>query len=197
MCDSIATSWFDLSPPSTSAQRFACEPLATTETGALDPHALFERHGPLVYRRALCILGDAADAEEATQEVFIRALGAVESFDPRSRVSTWLYRITTNYCLNFIRNRARRRELWADHLEASDTPTSTAAHVEKMVVMRRLLAAADERGARAALHVLVDGMSHSEAAVHLGVSKRTVGNLLDRFTRWARDYLTDTVDSSL
>ena len=41
---------------------------------------LFARHGPLVYRRALQLMGSAADAEEATQEVFIRAAAAIDGF---------------------------------------------------------------------------------------------------------------------
>ena len=73
---------------------------------------LYRRYGPLVYRRALKILGNAAEAEEATQEIFIRAFKGIDKFDERSKLSTWLFRITTNYCLNSIRDRARRRDLW-------------------------------------------------------------------------------------
>jgi RNA polymerase sigma-70 factor (ECF subfamily) len=53
------------------------------------------------------------------------------------------------------------------------------------VHLRRLLAEADEQQARAAIYVYLDGMSHEEAAAVLGVSKRTVGNLIDRFLAWA------------
>ena len=49
-----------------------------------------------------------------------------------------------------------------------------------------LLRDAEPQQAQAALHVHVDGMSHAEAAKVLGVSRRTVGNLLERFTAWAR-----------
>jgi len=47
--------------------------------------ALFDRYSPLVYRRALSILGTPADAEEATQEIFIRALRKRDQFERRSR----------------------------------------------------------------------------------------------------------------
>ena len=49
-----------------------------------------------------------------------------------------------------------------------------------------LLAEADEKQAQAAVYVYLDGMSHEEAAELLGVSKRTVGNLIDRFVAWAQ-----------
>ena len=52
--------------------------------------------------------------------------------------------------------------------------------------MRTLLQEADEEQAKAAVYVYIDGMSQNEAADLLGVSRRTVGNLLDRFNGWAR-----------
>ena len=53
-----------------------------------DARAFFNQYGPMVHRRALSILGNDADAQEATQEVFIRALSGLESFDPRASLST-------------------------------------------------------------------------------------------------------------
>mgnify|MGYP002039627392 CR=1 FL=1 len=66
--------------------------------------SLFRDYGPLVHRRALRILGNSADAEEATQEIFIRVINGIERFDGRSQLSTWLFQITTNLCLNRIRD---------------------------------------------------------------------------------------------
>lgn len=139
----------------------------------------------MVFRRALRIMGNVADAEEATQEVFIRAFKALEGFDPRAQHSTWLYRITTNYCLNQMRNRGRRGEL-LDAREAEVPKGQIPSDPEKLALMRDLLARADERQAQAALLVFVDGLSHDEAAVILEVSRRTVGNLCQRFVDWAR-----------
>jgi RNA polymerase sigma-70 factor (ECF subfamily) len=66
-------------------------------------------------------------------------------------------------------------------------PRGTEARIspEEMLLMRRLLAEADERCATAALYVFVDGMSHAETAKILGVSKRTVGNLIQSFRDFA------------
>ena len=148
---------------------------------------LFEQHGPRVYRRAVRLLGNPADAEEATQEIFIRALGAAQGFRHQSQLTTWLYQITTNYCLNLIRDRSRRAELHEEHVAplGDDSSKADPARPEDLVLIRKLLAAADERQAAAAVYVFVDGMSHEEAAEVLGVSKRTVGNLLERFQAWA------------
>jgi RNA polymerase sigma-70 factor (ECF subfamily) len=148
---------------------------------------LFDQHGPRVYRRALRLLGNPADAEEATQEIFIRAFRSAEGFRHQSQLTTWLYQITTHYCLNLIRDRTRRAELHEEHVApmADDTEKTAPAHPDDLVLLRRLLSAADERQAAAAVYVFLDGMSHEEAAEVLGVSKRTVGNLLERFQAWA------------
>src|ERR1700712_1333946 len=80
-------------------------------SASLDPGELFRQHGPMVYRRALRLLSRPEDADEATQEVFLRVMRSVDGFEGRSGITTWLYQITTHYCLNLIRDRGRRRQL--------------------------------------------------------------------------------------
>ena len=143
---------------------------------------LFQAHGPAVMRRALRLLGNTADAEEATQEIFIRALRGANAFEGRAQATTWLYRITTNHCLNLIRDRARRTQLDEERLpDPKDESHDGRAPADQIALLRRVMAAADPREAQAAIYVYVDGASHEEAAELLEVSKRTVGNLLERF----------------
>lgn len=68
---------------------------------------MIKHHGSQMYSVALRIVGDADEAEEAVQEAFISACGRMSSFEGRSKLSTWLYRITTNAALMRLR---RRRE---------------------------------------------------------------------------------------
>ncbi|WP_299027622.1 sigma-70 family RNA polymerase sigma factor [uncultured Thermanaerothrix sp.] len=58
-----------------------------------------------IYRLALRILGDPQDAEDVLQETFIRALSALPTFEGRSSLSTWLYRIAVNEALMMLRRR--------------------------------------------------------------------------------------------
>ncbi len=148
---------------------------------------LFAKHGPAVYRRAFRLLGNRADAEEATQEVFLRAFRSADSFAGQSQITTWLYRITTNYCLNQIRDHRRRKELLAEHY-STETPISTLSPSD-YILLQRLLTQANEEQARVAIYIYLDGMSHDEVAEILGVSRRTVGNLLTRFQKWAEAQL--------
>ena len=53
-------------------------------------------------------MGNEADAEDATQEVFIRAFEQAHKFDGRSGLFTWLYRLAVRHCLNRIKQRKRR-----------------------------------------------------------------------------------------
>lgn len=149
---------------------------------------LFETHGPHVHRRALRLLGNASDAEEATQEIFIRVLRGAGEFRHQSQLTTWLYQITTNYCLNQLRDRQRRTQLHEGELApaARIQGELAPARSDDLALLRRLLAEGDPKQTQAAVYVYLDGMSHDEAAGLLGVSKRTVGNLLERFTAWAK-----------
>jgi RNA polymerase sigma-70 factor, ECF subfamily len=149
--------------------------------------SIFEKYGPMVLRRAKAILGNEDEAKDATQEVFIRAFLNAERFEHRSHVTTWLYRITTNVCLNWIRDAKRRRELNEEHF--GDRQSAAMPTNDRYVLARKLLGEAEESWALAAIYVHVDGMSHAEAAKLLGVSRRTIGNLLLRFERFAKAYL--------
>jgi RNA polymerase sigma-70 factor, ECF subfamily len=64
---------------------------------------LVARHQRRMYAAALHILGNHGDADDVTQEAFVRAFRGLGSFDGRSEFSTWLYRITVNTALNALR----------------------------------------------------------------------------------------------
>ncbi len=68
---------------------------------------LVRRHQRRVYAAALHILGNHGDADDVTQESFIRAFRGLASFDGRADFFTWLYRITVNTALNALRSDKR------------------------------------------------------------------------------------------
>ncbi len=69
---------------------------------------LFEAFGDRVYRLSFNLLGCHAEAEDATQEIFLRIYDKAGSFAGRSKVSTWVHRLTVNFCLNLLKARKRR-----------------------------------------------------------------------------------------
>jgi RNA polymerase sigma-70 factor (ECF subfamily) len=144
---------------------------------------LYRRYGALVRRRARGILGDDHEAQDATQEVFVRVIAAMAEFRGQSQPSTWLYRITTNLCLNRIRDSRRRRDRLAEAAEESrDVNTTTHAPApEARTTLRAVLALVEEELAQVAIFYYVDDMDQAEIATVLGVSRRTIGYRLDRF----------------
>ena len=68
---------------------------------------LVRRHQRRVYAAALHILGNHSDADDATQEAFVRAYRALATFDGRADFFTWLYRIAVNTALNALRSGKR------------------------------------------------------------------------------------------
>lgn len=69
------------------------------------------RYERTVYNLALRMVSDREDACDMTQEAFIKAYNSLSSFRGDSRFSVWLYRITTNVCLDFLRSKKRRPQV--------------------------------------------------------------------------------------
>jgi RNA polymerase sigma factor (sigma-70 family) len=83
---------------------------------------LFSRHYRHVYALCLRLTGDSDAAEDLTQESFLRILRFGESFDGRSKFTTWLYRLVRNRCLDHISGRrrdARNVELLAGSVDSA------------------------------------------------------------------------------
>ncbi len=116
------------------------------------------------------------------QEVCIKALAEPQRFSDPSQVASWLYRVTTNACLNQIRDTRQRAVLRERHLRDEDTVDASA---DDKLVARQILSEADSSCSEAAVLVHIDGMSYDEASKVLGVSKRTVSNLLTRLRTFA------------
>src|SRR5262245_61025598 len=72
----------------------------------------------MVHRRARKLLGDEQAAWDALQEVFVRALRGQAAFREDASPMTWLYRITTNYCFNLLRDAGLRTAKLRHHASA-------------------------------------------------------------------------------
>ncbi len=141
---------------------------------------LVRRHQAAVYRVALRLLGSDADAQDATQDTFVAAWRGLRSFRGESAVSTWLYRIVTNRCLNVLAARRITEVLDADTPSVGREPEDLAEQRE------RFAAVAGQVGLlpveqRAAL-VLRDfeGLAYEEIAQVLGVSVAAVKGRIHR-----------------
>jgi RNA polymerase sigma-70 factor (ECF subfamily) len=139
-----------------------------------------------VYGHALRFFGDTSAAEDATQEVFVKVFRSLGSFDGRSALSTWIFRITRNVCLDMARS-GKRRPVPVDPVTL-DVP-SVRDFADDVVDARTVEAAIrtlppEERDALGA--VTLFGLSYQDASAALGVP---VGTVKSRVFR-ARQALT-------
>jgi RNA polymerase sigma factor (sigma-70 family) len=101
------------------------------------------RHQAWIYNLALRMVHRPEDAKDATQEVLIKLFTRLSTFDGRSSLRTWLYRIVINHLLNMKRSRAESREItFAEYGQAlDDTPDAEAPDTQAVPADVQLLIA--------------------------------------------------------
>jgi RNA polymerase sigma-70 factor (ECF subfamily) len=141
-------------------------------------HSLYSGYRGKVLKRARQLLWNEQAAEDATQEVFLRLLASDERTLVHPEPLAWLYRVTTNLCLNRLRDEKRRAMLIARNPRTERQPENTA-EVRAVVVdiLRRVPSELQE----IAIYYHADGMTCDEIASLVGVSRRTIGNRLVEF----------------
>lgn len=148
---------------------------------------LYEQHASSVFNRAKRLLKDEESAWEATQDVFVKVMKSGGDFRRESSVWTWLYRITTNHCLNLIRS----RKTW-ENIEGAlkrEIPTSSEKVPMENSFFVKVLETSGEKVQKIALAHYVEGMTHEEIAQTLRLSRKTVGKRLIKFEEKARKHL--------
>jgi RNA polymerase sigma-70 factor (ECF subfamily) len=137
--------------------------------------ALVVRHQRDIYRLCYRYVNNHEDANDLTQEVFLRAWRAIGRFRGRSAFSTWLYRIGVNACLNF---RAARRPPAQELPETlADPGIGTAQQVEQAVQAERVRAAVarlPEKQRATLILKIYHELTHQEVAQILGSTVGTV-----------------------
>jgi RNA polymerase sigma-70 factor, ECF subfamily len=141
--------------------------------------ALVESYGARLLAAARRLLDSRADAEDAVQRAFLRCFTEARSYQPRWAVSTWLYRILTNICIDELRRRATRATLRGGVPGASGTASRPLAPDEHLDLRRALAGLPTEARVLLALRY-VDGCSYGELARIRGISVNTVKSQLAR-----------------
>jgi RNA polymerase sigma-70 factor (ECF subfamily) len=152
---------------------------------------LFETHKDKVYSIALYFFGgDAALASDITQQVFLKLFTRIGQFRHQSEFTTWLYRLTTNTCIDEQRKRRRFTPLPAALAEpsraagsgGSATPAAEARFMRLEIAdsVREAIATLKPKLRIAILLKYFEELSYEEIAVALNCSKGTVASRLNR-----------------
>ncbi|MDQ3366183.1 MAG: sigma-70 family RNA polymerase sigma factor [Myxococcota bacterium] len=173
-------------PPMNHAEREAATASALVDAAKAGDQRAFEalvrRYRKRIFALALHITRSSSEADDITQEVFLKAFRALPEFEGRSQFFTWVYRMTVNRSLNARRDRARRGEDTLDdaRLElavAVDARSNPGREAELRQTYARLLRALDGLPVdmrTTVILVSLQGMSHGEVAIVQNVSDGTI-----------------------
>ncbi len=145
---------------------------------------LYAEHAARV-RRWVTRFEVGTEADEIVHEIFVKVLERLEGFRRESSPTTWLYRMTTNHCLNRLRDHGRRAELWRAHADALWGAPVADADQETMAFLGQFWRSLDDDLVEVGIYYLVDGMTHAEIARIVSCSERTVGNRIERLRKAA------------
>jgi RNA polymerase sigma-70 factor (ECF subfamily) len=151
------------------------------QAGRLDAfEELVRRYRQPIYQVALRMLGDAADAEDATQDAFVQAWRNLAGFRADAAFSTWMYRIVMNRCLNVLRSRRRTEPLPVGREAPASRPDRIAeARWEVEDLKLAIARLSPEQRAPFVLREL-EGRSYQEIAEVLELSVPAVKSRLHR-----------------
>ncbi len=157
---------------------------------------LVRKHHARVHRLALHLTGSRGEADDVTQETFVRAWRAIERFDGRAELFTWLYRICVNVALNL--RRSRKRETTDINDPRLPEPVSDGidpqASAAQSQAYRALVTAMDSlsESLRATLVLAcVEQVPYADIAQSLGCSEGTVAWRVHEARRKLRETLGD------
>lgn len=138
---------------------------------------LVNRYQRSVFNVALRMLGNVQDAEDVTQTVFGNAFAALDSYDPKFRFFSWIYRMTVNESLNSIKRRRKMVSFDGSFdVPASDSISQSAAEAEQRVGSALLELKPDDRAVVVLRHFV--SFSYEEISDVLGVPVKTVKSRL-------------------
>jgi len=140
-------------------------------------NALFTRHHVRVYRFVVRRIGNAADAEDLTSEVFLDLWRHAARFEGRSMVSTWLLAIARHKAISSLRRRTHDQlddAVAAAIEDPADDPEAAVAKADRSAILRRCLAALSPEHREIVDLVYYHERSVEEAAKILGIPENTV-----------------------
>ena len=136
---------------------------------------IIDSHGPRVQAIAYQMTGNSSDSQDIAQEVFLKLYRSLGKFDPKFQFNTWLYRITVNVSIDWLRKHARPLEQSLEDTEKSGPMADSAANPGNVVERNEL---------RGAINRLAGNLSLKQKKVFVlrdlqGFATQEVARILD------------------
>jgi RNA polymerase sigma factor (sigma-70 family) len=165
--------------------------ISAMKNTAADFQNIYNQYHMLVYNVSLNYLQNIEDAEEITQDVFIQIHNSIHKFGEKSALKTWIYRITINKCLDFIKHKNSKKRLFIfgnksrnekEYLNASnfEHPGILLENKEKSAILFDTINELPENQKTAILLSKIDGMSNPEISAIMQLSVSSVESLIFR-----------------
>ena len=144
---------------------------------------------PMLWRLCWQMLGNREDARDALQEIMVKAWRALDRFDGKAAVSTWLYRIGVNHCTDLLRQRSLRRVESLDSLREdrgfdppspAEDPAEALEHKERNAAIRQAIGQLPPDQRTALVLFALEHRSYEEIAALTGAELGTVKSRIAR-----------------
>ncbi len=170
---------------------------------------LLQKHKERIINIIYQFIGERNEAEDLAMEVFLRVYQAAKSYEPKAKFTTWLYKITTNLCLNEIRKKTKlqtislskpvstgggkEEELIEKIADAAPSPQEILEEKERNALIRKAIDSLPVKQRMAIILQIYEGLSYKEISRILGCSIKSV----ERCLYWARTNLKEKLSSYL
>ena len=143
---------------------------------------------PRILGYAARLLGDRAEAEDVAQEAMLRLWRVAPDWrQGEAKVTTWLYRVTTNLCTDRLRMRQRRKVLALDDApdieDGAPAAETVLIEADRMVALNAALAALPDRQREAVVLRHIEGLTNPEIAAVMDIGVEAVESLIARGKR--------------
>lgn len=168
--------------------------------------AIYNQYKVLVYNVALHYLQNVEDAEEITQDVFVQVHNSLDSFKENSSIKTWIYRITINKSLDFIKhkNSVKRffifgkkseNEKELEILSNFEHPGIDLVNKENAAILFKVINELTENQKTAFILSKLDGLSNPEISEIMNVSISSVESLIFRAKTTLKEKLSNKFEN--
>jgi len=170
-----------------------------------DFEKLYNQYNILVYNLALNYLQNTEDAEEITQDVFVQVYNSLNKFQEKSSLKTWIYRITINKCLDFIKHKNSQKrffifgkksqnEFEINSISNFEHPGILMEKKENAKLLFQIINELGENQKTAFLLSKLDGLSNPEIAAIMKLSVSSVESLVFRAKSTLKEKISKKIE---